>query len=70
MALHFVKPEGPAMLISDRRLLLAADNSVVEANDPAGVKLLVGEGSEILVSEADRLGLKMVNGKFVLPKKK
>lgn len=69
MALEFVKPEGPAVWIADRRLYLTADKAtVVEENDPRAAYLLVGKGSQLLVSEAERLGLKFLNGKLVLKK--
>jgi len=67
--LEIIKAKGPAVYRADRRLCLdASKNVVVEESDPRAAYLLVGAGCELLVSEAERLRIKQVNGKLVLPK--
>jgi hypothetical protein len=48
---------GGAQYKSDRRLSLTAEGGVVDADDPAGVVLLVGKGGTIPQSLADDLGI-------------
>lgn len=66
MGLSIAKPEEPAVWIADRRLCLTSDKSeVVEANDSRAAYLLVGEGGEVLASEAEKYGLLLVDGKLL-----
>jgi hypothetical protein len=55
--LRDAKEEEP-MWISDRRLFLTADKErVVEDGDPEACFLLVGQGCELPMAEAERYGL-------------
>lgn len=57
-----------AKIVSDRRLYLTADKeTVVEHGDTRAAFLLAGEGSEISMPEAERLGLSVEDGRVVYP---
>jgi hypothetical protein len=57
-----------ATLISDRRLYLTADRSlVVEAGDPAASWLLVAAGAVIDADDVARYGLHHAGGKITVP---
>lgn len=45
------------VFVSARRLLVTADDEVVEADDPRGIRLLVGAGSSIPMRVAEAYGL-------------
>jgi hypothetical protein len=58
----------PAAITADRRLWLTADrDAVVEDGDPAAAFLLAPPGGEIPMTEAERLGLSVEDGRVVLP---
>lgn len=44
-------------MISKQRILLTEDDRAVPDGDPEGVKLLVGEGCDISVEDAEKYGL-------------
>lgn len=57
---------SPAALVADRRLWLTADRAaVVEEGDPRAAFLLAGLGGEIHLTEVQRLGLGMVDGRIM-----
>lgn len=51
------KPTDGAMYVSPQRLCVTADDHLCECDDPAAVRLLVGEGCEIPNAEAAKYGL-------------
>ncbi len=51
------KQKHGAMYTSPKRLCATADGELCECDDPAAVKLLVGEGCEIPNAEAAKYGL-------------
>lgn len=55
-------------MLADRRLYLTRDRSrVVEEGDVEAAFLLASEGRDIEVSEIHRLGLKLKDGRVVVP---
>lgn len=57
---HIIDLEGPMasnMWTSERRLYLDQDGNVVEADDPKRASLLVGQGGQLPLADAERYGL-------------
>lgn len=51
------QPEQENRFVADRALHLTKDGKVVEEDDPAGVKVLIGKGGSLSAEEAEKYGL-------------